>query len=430
MFFLPVSGQPISASVTGGFNIDIYDAKGISVGTTFTAVETGFHFVQVSTTTVAGDYIVTVTINGQNDANTHGDAGDSITTATSILPGSYSGYMSSDDVEDWYSFQVSSGQGITIDLEVIEQSDYDITLYNPAGVQVHTAKFYGDDTLEYPADMQGAWKIKLDMFPGWDTTKWPDDYFLYGSGAYTLNVALGGTVEAPVTPLPQPSIVPIAQTFILNDDPDSNKDEYSYLAAVPASNYLKDGQRYVSPIVYQGVDFIPTWFTTVDQTTQYLLDDWNTYLNRHGLTAVETLLPNDPIKAAADIATSRWVTSNTAVVTVDGSGFEDEIVTVVDADKTLSSSPDITRVTPDGLKDIGGTSAKPMFIGKSYGAVHLRGTGANFAGDTGIITPKYEGLMEDWWPYPYDSNGEDSDTFFPDFQTRSLVPLCYRRDRA
>jgi len=406
-------GQQISVSVTGGFNTEICDSKGISVGTSFTAVDTGRHFARVFTTTVAGDYTLTITISGQNDANTGRDAGNSITSATPIIPGSYSGYMSSTDGEDWYSFQTSSGQGITITLEVIEQSDYDITLYNPNGVLVHTAKYYGDDTLEYPADMSGTWKIKIDMFPGWDTTKWPEDYFLYGSGAYTLEIALGGTITAPVVPLAQPSIVPIAQTFTLNDDPDSNKDEYSYLAAVPASNYLKDGQRYLSPIVYQGVDFIPTWFTTVDQTTQYLLDDWNTYLNRHGMTAAEYHLPNDPIKAAADIATSRWDSSDIVVVTVDGSEFQDEIITIADTDKTLSSSPSITRVSPDALKDVGGTSAKSMFIAKKYGAIHLRGTGENFAGDTGIITPRYEGVMEDWWPYPYDSNGEDSDTFYP-----------------
>jgi len=209
-------GQQISVSVTGGFNIEIYDAKGISAGTSFTAVDTGRHFVRVFTTTLTGDYTLTITISGQNDANTGGDAGNSITSATPIIPGSYSGYMSSTDGEDWYSFQTSSGQGITITLEAIEQSDYDITLYNPNGVLVHTAKYYGDDTLEYPADMSGTWKIKIDMFPGWDTTKWPEDYFLYGSGAYTLEIALGGTVDAPVVPLAQPSIVPIAQTFTLN----------------------------------------------------------------------------------------------------------------------------------------------------------------------------------------------------------------------
>ncbi len=406
-------GQQITVSVTGGFNIELFDVAGSSVGSSFTAVDTGKHFAHVSSVTVGGDYSLTITINGQNDANTGGDAGNSISAATSITPGSYSGYMSSMDVEDWYSFQVSSGQGITVTLQILEQSDYDISLFNPNGELVHTAKYYGDDTLEYPADMSGTWKIKLDMFPGWDTTKWPQDYFLYGSGAYNFEVELGGTLDAPITPLAQPSIIPIAQTFVLNDDPESNKDEYSYLAAVPASNYLEGGQRYLSPIVYQGVDFIPTWFTTVDQTTQYLLDDWNTYLSRHSMTAEEYLLPNDPIKAAADIATSRWGSSDTVVVTVDGSEFADEIVIVADEDTTLSSSPSITRVGQDDFKDIGGTSAKPMFIGKKYGAIHLRATGKNFAGDTGIITPKYEGVMEDWWPYPYDSNGEDGDTFYP-----------------
>ena len=406
-------GQQITASVTGGFNIEICDTKGLPVGTSYTALDTGRYFAHVFTETTGGEYTLTITINGQNDANTGTDAGNSITSATTITPGSYGGYMSSNDVEDWYSVQVLSGQGLTITLDIIEQSDYDISLYNPQGVLVHTAKYYGDDTLEYPVDMPGAWKIKIDMFPGWDASKWPEDYYLYGSGAYTLDVTVGGSVQAPVTPLAQPSVVPIAQTYILTDDPNSNKDEYSYLAAIPASNYLKDGQRYLSPIVYQGVDFVSTWFTTVDQTTQYLLDDWTTYLARHSLTATDYHLPNDPIQAAADIATSKWSSSNTVVVTVDGSEFEDEVITVANADKNLVSSPSVTRVSPDALKSIGGTSANLMFIGKKYGAIHLRGTGSNFAGDTGIITPRYEGVMEDWWPYPYDSNGEDTDTFYP-----------------
>jgi hypothetical protein len=410
--FTVSAGQQITASVTGGVQIELADASGSPVGTSFTATDTGRHFARVFTDSTGGDYTITITVSGQNDAGTGSDAGNNINSATAITPGEYSGYLSSTDTEDWYSIQASSGQGITIDLEVLDKSDFDISLYNPNGVLAHTAKYYGDDTLEYPADMSGAWKIKIDMFPGWDTSKWPDDYYLYGSGAYKLNLEVGGTVDAPITPESQPEIVPIAQTYILNDDPTSNKDEYSYLAAIPASNYLENGQRYASPIVYQGVDFIPTWFTTVDQTTEYLLDDWNTYLDRHGMTAEETLLPNDPIKAAADIATSRWDSSDTVVVTVDGSDFEDEIITVADEDVTLSSSPSVTRVGPDDFSDFL-PGAKPMFIGSQYGAIHLKGTGADFAGDTGLITPRYEGVMEDWWPYPYDSNGEDSDTFYP-----------------
>jgi hypothetical protein len=165
-----------------------------------------------------------------------------------------------------------------LDKKDVREGDFDIHLYNPSGEWVYSGQYYGEDELEYPADVSGVWKIKIDMFPGWDESKWSDNYFLYGSGAYKLELDIGGTAEAPPDPVPQPDIIPVAQTFVVNDDPDSNKDEYGYLAAIPAANYIDGGQRYVSPIVYQGVDLVPTWFTTVDQTTQYLIDDWNTYL--------------------------------------------------------------------------------------------------------------------------------------------------------
>jgi len=98
---------------------------------------------------------------------------------------------------------------------------------------------------------------------------------------------------------------------------------------------------------------------------------------------------------------------------VDGSGFEDEITTVADSDKTISSSPDITKVKPGDFKDMGTNSAVPMLIGSKWGAIHLITIGDEFSGDTAVITPKFEGIMEDWWPYPYDINGPDKDTFFP-----------------
>jgi hypothetical protein len=278
---------------------------------------------------------------------------------------------------------------------------------------VYSEQYYGGDELEYPADASGTWKIKIDMFPGWDESKWPDNYFLYGSGAYTLDLEVGGTAQAPTSADPQPDITPVAQTFVVNDDPNSNKDEYGYLAAVPAANYIDGGSRYVSPIVYQGVDFVPTWFTTVDETTQYLIDDWDTYLARHAMEADDFVIPSDPVEAAANIATTKWTSSSTAVVAVDGSGFEDEIEVIADIDATLSATSDITRMSPGEFTPVGGNSAKIMYLGEEWGALHLLATGASFAGDTGVITPRYEGIMEDWWPYPYDFNGEDLDTFFP-----------------
>ena len=415
--FSVCDGQNFQASLssTDNYDFEFCDVTGTSVGQSYTADATGLYFFHIFANDGAGssDYTFTITLGGQNDAGTGGDAGNDIGAATSISPGSYSGYMDVNDQEDWYSFSANSGQGIFVTVEPMEKSDYDIHLYNPSGELVHSAQYYGDDELEFPADVSGTWKIKLDMFPGWDTNKWPDNYFLYGSGAYDLELNIGGSAQSPPGPIPQPDVTPIAKTFIVNDDPNSNKDEYGYLAAVPAANYLEGGQRHVSPIVYQGVDTVPTWSTTVDETTQYLIDDWNTYLDRHDMDAEEYVIPTDPVQAAADIATDNWASSNTAVIVPDGSDYADEIVSVAEEDATLSSSPETTTVQAGEFTDMGGTSAKPMFLGKKWGALHLVADGAGFAGDTGLITPRFEGVMEDWWPFPYDGNGPDSDTFYP-----------------
>ncbi len=413
--FFACEGQTMAATVTGGFNIEFLDKSANPLGSSFTAEATEKYFVHIYTAEGVGTYTFDVTLSGQNDADTGVDAGNNINSATPITPGSYTGYMSYADQEDWYSFQVSAGQGIVIHQKNLEKSDYDIHLYNPSGMKVHSAQYYMEDTLEYPADTAGTWTIQLDMFPGWDASKWPDNYDLYGSGVYELELSLGGTVQAPPGPVPQRKITPVAQTFIVNDDPNSNKDEYGYIAAVPAANYVEDNERYVSPIVYQGVDTITHWFGTVDDTTQYLLDDWNTYLARHDVVAEEFIIPSDPIAAAKAIAESNWDSSNTAVVVCDGSSFEDEIIPVVDETATLSSTPEITRLRQGDFMKLGTDSAKIMYIGDQYGAIQMWAKGESFSGDTLILTPRYEAVQVDNWPFPSDrtSGGPDIDTWYP-----------------
>jgi len=403
-----------SISSSENYGIELLDYMGVAVGQSYTADLTGIYFAHIFINgEESGEYTFSVTLSGQNDVGTSNDAGNDINSATSISPGSYSGYMDINDQEDWYSFSANSGQGIFVTVEPIEKSDYDINLYNPSGELVHYAEYYGDDELEYPADATGTWKIQLYMFPGWDTNMWPDDYFLYGSGAYDLELSVGGSADSPPGPIPQPDITPIAQTFIVNYDEETNKDEYGYLAAIPAANYIDGNDRFLSPIVYQGCDAITEWSGTVDDTTQYLLDDWNTYLDRHDIVADEFIVPSDPIEAAASIATSKWSSSDMAVLAVDGSGFEDELEVLFDEDDSLTSSPSITSVLPGNFKQTGSVYSKAMWIGSNIGAIHLVGKGDDFSGDTGVLTPKLHPLAEDWWPYPYDFNGEDYDTFFP-----------------
>jgi hypothetical protein len=421
--FTACEGQSFSATVSNGFSYEFYDHEGMVTGETLDTQATGRFFFHVFTESGSGEYTIDISAAGQNDAGTGGDAGNDINSATSISPGSYSGYMSYQDVEDWYSFSASSGQGIFVTVDPISLSDYDIHLYDPSGTLVHSAQFYGEDNLEYPSDASGNWKIKIDMFPGWDTEKWPDNYFLYGSGAYELELSIGGSAESPPGPIPQREITPIAQTFIINDDPSSNMDEYGYLAAVPAANYLDNGERFVSPIVYQGNDEITHWFGTIDDTTQYLLDDWNEYLSNHGMTAEEYIVPDDPIEAAAEIATNNWESSSTAVVVCDGSSFADTIDPVFDETVSLSSSPEITRVSPGGFTQLGTEYYKIMYIGRDYGAIQMLAHGEGYGGDTAIITPRYERVQDDDWPYPYDENGPDMDTWYPITKPGFWLPL-------
>jgi len=415
--FYVCEGQSIQTSLDTSQDFDVYlaDTKGNNVGASYVADITGSYFVCVFSNEGAnsGSYYLDVSLTNQNDANTGSDAGNTINSPTNINPGTYVGYMDCNDIEDWYSFSVNNGDGISINLIPLEKSDYDIHLYNPDGIKVHSAQYYGEDTLEYPADTSGVWKIQLDIFPGWDTSKWPESYFLYGSGPYELTFELGDSYDLPVTPKAQPSIIPVAETFIINDDPLSTSDEYSYIAAIPAANYLSNGNRYVSPIIYKGVNKITNWFGTVDDTTQYLIDDWNTYLQRHGMTADEFIVDADPIKAAADIASKYWESSNKAVLVCEGSSFTDEIESVIDDDFSMSSTPNIKRYYPGDFTEFGGSYSIPMYIGKQWAAIHMIALGDNYDGNTGLLTPRYEEVHFDDWPSPYDVNGPDYDTWYP-----------------
>ncbi len=422
--FFACTGQQIQISLQAdmGVAMELSDSNGDVVasapaGTTasisYDTTATGRWFLHLSTETGAGSYQLDVTLAGQNDAGSGSDAGDDPGSALSIAPGTYDGYLDSSDWYDYYSFEVSTGQGIAVSITPPKRSDFDIHLYNPAGERVHYASYYGIDELEYPADATGTWTLKVDIFPGWDTSMWPGDYYLYGSGPYELTLEVGGSAEAPPGPIPQPDVTPVAQTFTIADDPSGNADEYGYLAAVPAANYRDGGQRYVSPIVYDGVDDPTHWFGTVADTTQYLLDDWHTYLARHDVTAEAYTVPADPIQAAAQIATDKWDSADTAVLAVDGSGFTDETTLALDSDATLNVETEVATASKGSstLKDIGGKQALPMFLGSKWAAMTVYAAPTSPA--LGVITPRYEVGTEEDWPHPYDGPGDNTNIYFP-----------------
>ncbi len=373
----------------------------------FTSEYTGRYYMQVKYISGSGEgqYTFDVEITSQNDAGSGDDAGDSFATATSISPGEYFGYIDMNDGEDWYKFNVAENDGIHVDLEMTKSSlysDFDIYLYSPDEEFVYCENYYYDDELLYPAFMAGEWRIKICAFPGYNDIPQPTEweYFTYSSGAYEFLFEIVDNAPSPPDPIIQPAITPIAQTFIVNNDKNSNKDEFGYMAAIPACNYLQGGNRYVAPIVYEG-DTTPTeWFGTVDDTTDYLLNDWNNYLAADGKESTVYNIDSDPIKAASDIAMACWESSDLAVVAVDGSDYEDTTEQALLRTKTLTRSKSVKTIhcQSNDLVQIGAGYSYPMLLGPKWGAISVEIIGSNKEPYLSFLYPGYMPMGDDWWP--------------------------------
>jgi hypothetical protein len=446
-YFSVCIGQDIDITMTppgtSDFDLALWDdtetlkdsssnvGNGVMESVFFTAEYTGFYYMQITYSSGdSGQYSFDVNLSDQNDANTGDDAGDTFADAVLITPDTYSGYLDMNDPYDWYKFVVDTGDGIHFNLEMedtADLSDFDISLYNEAEELVYYEKYYYDDELLYPVPTLASpeeWRVKIEIFPGWvdapQPTEW--NYYYYGSGAYNLEFAIDGSAPAPPGPIPQPDITPIAKTFIIENDPDSNRDEYGYLASIPACNYLDGGQRFLAPIIYEGDNTETEYHGTgkdrgvVDDTTQYFRDDWNTYLTNHGKSAVEYEVPADPIEAAAEIATNNWVSSDLAVVAVDGSGYEDNIKTAISKTKKLTRKVEVETIPNDSPKivDLGNRYSYQMNLGKKWCAINvsLYGTGGAEPSIEAIL-PHYIAQGVDWWPHPYDSDGPKYDIYYP-----------------
>lgn len=444
-FFSICQGQQVSISLTpqSGFNFDlnlIDNNQAVLLSSTnpgsdpetltHTATYTGFLYLQFLyiSGTGTGGYSFSITMTTQNDAGSGTDASDEFINALAISPGSYSGYLDKDDPYDYYKFFVNTNKGIHVKLQMKNTttlSDFDLTLYSPSGTLVYEENNYYDDELLYPASEAGEWRIRIDIFPGWIDVPQPTEwqYYSYGSGAYlfTLDIQESATVPPAI---PQPQIIPIKHSFTVLNDPLSSKDEYGYLASVPACNYRKEGVRHVAPIFYKG-DTTPTnYYQTeadrgsVDDTTQYLIDDWNTYLALFGNTPTIYQVPTDPVTAAADIAQNFWDASDTAVVAVDGSGYIDEVKTILKRTKTLTRMVDIDEIQNDDPRlatDLG----YMMFLGPKWCALDVNVTGISVTSGSSAgalltqVYPKYIDVSSDDWPTPYDGPGYSGDIYHP-----------------
>ena len=433
-FFCVCVGQEIQITMTPptnyNFDIGLWDIDEVELETstnsgstmesiTYTALYTGRYYLRIHFIDGPdeGQYTFDVDIVGQNDAGTSADAGNDFASATTIAEGTYDGFLDMDDEEDWYKFTAAEGQGIHFILGVNPESylsDADLYLYDPSGNEAYRQNYYYDDELLYPAYESGQWRIQVKLFPGYtdvpDPSSW--EYWTYGSGPYSLDFTLEESAPEPPT-IPQPDITPIAQTFIVPNAPGSNEDEYGYLASIPACNYLDGGERYLSPIVYTGDSTLTEWFGTVDDTTNYLLDDWNTYLSGQGKTVVEYYVNSDPVKAAAEIATEAWSSSNLAVVAVEGSGYEDTITEVIYQTATLPRNKDVTTVpssSPDFKEGVYGGYNYEMWTEGKWGAINVQILDDDEKPSIVGLFPHYMTLTSDWWP---EHDPHHSDIYYP-----------------
>ncbi|MCU0849661.1 MAG: hypothetical protein MUC80_00090 [Candidatus Thermoplasmatota archaeon] len=445
-FFSVCQGQQIIITVTppAGFdvNISLWATNNVMMissnnsgdapeTVSFIALYSGYWYLQIAY--VKGDgigqYIVEIELQGQNDASSGADAPNTIEEALIISHGTYFGYLDMNDPYDWYTFYATKGDWIRILLKIkyyyTYLTDFDLQLYNPNETLVYEGNRYYDENISYPVDVTGLWSIRVDIYPGWVDCPHPTNwsYYSYGSGAYNLTVKLETSGEETPAAIPQPDITPIAKMYTIANDPDSTKDDFTYLAAVPACNYLDDGQRYLAPIIYTG-DSTPTAYYddpaaygTVDDTTQYLVDDWSAYLTLFGVNPEQYALATEPVQAASDIAQKDWVSSDTAVVAVDGSGFEDSVKNILNKTATLKrhSCVEVIPGSSTKIKSIGDFWGYSMFLGPKWCALNVTMEGKGGAIPTiGAIFPFYMTMAQDWWPIPYDAtNGIRNDMYHP-----------------
>jgi subtilisin family serine protease len=135
----------------------------------------------------------------QNDAGTGGDAGNTFIVATSINPRSYNGILcnsESDNGNDYYKFNVTSGQYIYASMTPPCGINFDLQLYNPSN-NLKAGSYLGGgttDSIFFKANSTGQWRIRI------NTTTGEAQYSFYlsiNSNAYAMKTLTNGYFYMP-----------------------------------------------------------------------------------------------------------------------------------------------------------------------------------------------------------------------------------------
>ncbi|HTY08815.1 MAG TPA: clostripain-related cysteine peptidase, partial [Candidatus Edwardsbacteria bacterium] len=166
----------------------------------------------------------------QNDAGTGADAGNDFASATLVSPGSWTGcYLDATDRNDYYKFNVTSGQVVKVKVTPPSSADYDLYLYNPSQTQVgsSTAGTGVIDSVVYTATVSGTFYAKA--------------YEYSGTGNYSLLISVSGGSSTPTLAISTTSWSPTsaAQTSsAVNVTNSTTSDVIAYTVSSNATSWL------------------------------------------------------------------------------------------------------------------------------------------------------------------------------------------------
>jgi len=141
---------------------------------------TGIWYIKIIRSSGEGEYQLSINIQNQNDAGSNRDAGDTPEEAIALYPGIFTGFLQRADNVDWYSINLQEGQTINLQLSMLSDASFGLSLTRPGSTSGVGSVQTLDKikTLQYLAKVSGIWQIKIIRSSG--------------EGEYQLSVNLSG----------------------------------------------------------------------------------------------------------------------------------------------------------------------------------------------------------------------------------------------
>jgi hypothetical protein len=129
---------------------------------------TGIWYIKIIRSSGEGEYQLSINIQNQNDAGSNRDAGDNPEEAIALYPGIFTGFLQRADNVDWYSINLQEGQTINLQLSMLSDASFGLSLTRPGSTSGVGSVQIQDKikTLQYVANVSGIWQIKITRSSG------------------------------------------------------------------------------------------------------------------------------------------------------------------------------------------------------------------------------------------------------------------------